>query len=171
MKLILNTFKAFMFFGLLFSGSFAMADGLGKLGFIYLSSEATDNGTTTKASRMIYDVGLYYKFQGGGWVLGGLYQNDGTTSNGESGSRTSYGVSGGYMANKDSGVYLIGTYFISSVMGTYTEGSGYQVDLGYKFTPRRIPLAFQFSYKHYDYSKFNHTDTLMDPYFVVMVDF
>ena len=145
---------------------------MGKLAFLYYSNESVDNGADSKASRMVYDVALYYKFQGGGWVLGGLYQSDATTTNGETGNRTSYGVSGGFMTRKDSGPYLLGTYFVSSVIGTYTKGgSGYQVDLGYKFTPKRIPLAFQFSYKHYDYSKYNHTDTKMDPYFVVILDF
>ncbi|UYL10270.1 hypothetical protein B9G69_006715 [Bdellovibrio sp. SKB1291214] len=171
MKLILDTFKAILFFGLIFNGAFAMADGMGKLALLYYSADSKDNGADSKSSRMVYDVGLYYKFQGGGWVLGGLYQNDSTSVNGVSTPRTSYGLSGGYMTNKEMGGYIIATYFISSVMGDYNEGSGYQVDLGYKFTPRRIPLAFQISYKNYDYPKFNHSDTKMDPYFVVILDF
>ncbi|MFM6929823.1 MAG: hypothetical protein ACKOX6_15240 [Bdellovibrio sp.] len=147
------------------------ADILAKAAFTYASHSTTDNGSATASTRMIYDVGLYYKFQGaGGWCAGALYQNDAQGGD-TSADRTSYGVSGGWMTPRDSGVYLLATYFVSSKYGDFTEGSGYQADLGYKFTPKSTPIAMQISYKHYDYSKFDHTDTYIDPYFVVMVDF
>ncbi len=119
---------------------------------------------------MIYDAGAYYKFQGGGWVLGALYQNDsqgGTTSV----NRTSYGASGGWMAPRDSGFFVIGTYFISSNYGDYKDGNGFQADLGYKFTPSKIPIGLQISYKSYSYSKYDHSDTYIDPYFIMVLDF
>ncbi len=156
--------------GVIFNSGFALADGMGKLGLFYNSSNSEDSGATSKSSRMVYDMGLYYKFQGSGWVLGALYQNDSTTTDSSSTPRTSYGPSAGYMTRKESGGYIILTYFISSTYGDYNEGNGYQVDLGYK-VPTKIPLAFQISSKEYTYSKWNHKDTKLDPYFVAIMDF
>lgn len=143
-----------------------------KAAFTYSSHNTTDaGGSSTSSSRTIYDIGVYYKFQGaGGWCAGGLYQSDAQGGD-QSANRTSYGVSGGWMTPRDSGFYLLGTYFITSKYGEMEEGNGYQADFGYKFTPKSTPIAMQISYKKYDYSKSNHTDTYIDPYFVVMIDF
>ncbi|MGE5084708.1 MAG: hypothetical protein ACM3MG_00300 [Bacillota bacterium] len=135
------------------------------------TSHSTGGNSTSATSRMIYDIGMYYKFQGaGGWCAGGIYQNE--AQGGDlSANRTSYGVSGGWMTPRDSGFYLLASYFVTSTYGDFSGGNGYQADIGYKFTPRKFPLAMQFSYKNYNYSKYDHTDTYIDPYFVVMVDF
>ncbi|HWU43678.1 MAG TPA: hypothetical protein VN132_09580 [Bdellovibrio sp.] len=143
---------------------------MGKVALTYTSHTDTTNGSSTKDSRTIYDIGGYYKFSGGGWVLGALYQND-SRGGDTSINRTSYGVSGGWMAPRDSGFFLIGTYFVSSTYGDFKDGNGYQADLGYKFTPGNIPIAMQISYKNYEYSKYNHSDTFIDPYFVIILDF
>ncbi|WP_413586127.1 hypothetical protein [Bdellovibrio sp. HCB274] len=148
----------------------ALAEGsFAKLAFFYNSNTAEESGSSSKTSRMVYDVSAYYMFQGSSWVLGALYQNENSSST-ASVDRTSYGVSGGYMTKKESGFYMLATYFVSSKYGDYDGGNGYQVDLGYK-VPTRIPLAFQISYKHFDYSKYDHSDTLLDPYFGVMIMF
>ncbi|WP_413576690.1 hypothetical protein ACLVWU_01480 [Bdellovibrio sp. HCB290] len=150
--------------------SVAFAEGsFAKLALYYSSKESEESGSTSKSTRMVYDVSAYYKFQGGGWVLGALYQND-NASETASVDRTSYGVSGGWMTPRESGFYLLGTYFVSSKYGDYDGGNGYQLDIGYK-VPTRVPLTFQFSYKHYDYSKYDHSDTLIDPYFGLMIMF
>jgi hypothetical protein len=170
MKTFLRSLKALVFLGVIFNSGLALAEGMGKLGLFYISATSEDSGVQSKTTRTMYDLGLYYKFQGSGMVLGALYQNDANASDSATVNRTSYGVSGGYMTRKDSGGYIIATYFISSTFGDYNEGSGFQIDLGYK-VPTKIPLAFQISYKSYDYSKWNHKDTKLDPYFVAIMDF
>lgn len=152
--------------------SHAMAANIfAKAAFTHTSHGTEDNGSSTASSRMIYDLGVYYKFQGaGGWCAGGLYQSDAQGGD-TSANRTSYGVSGGWMTPKDSGFYLLATYFVTSTYGDFSDGNGYQADIGYKFTPKKFPLAMQFSYKNYKYDKYDHADTYIDPYFVVMVDF
>ncbi|QDK43944.1 hypothetical protein DOM22_01575 [Bdellovibrio sp. ZAP7] len=170
MKTITRSLKALVFLCVLLNSGLALAEGMGKLGLLYMSSSSEDSGAESKSTRTLYDVALYYKFQGSPWVLGGLYQNDAQASDSTTVNRTSYGVSGGYMTRKESGGYLLATYFVSSTYGDYKEGSGFQIDFGYK-VPTKIPLAFQLSYKSYDYSKYNHKDTKLDPYFVVIADF
>lgn len=166
----------FFFVGLLLSAgssffsSYAMANGMGKIAGTYSSHTSTDGGGSSKASRMIYDVGAYYKFQGGGWVAGALYQND-SASGDLSANRTSYGASAGWMSPRESGFFVIGTYFISSTYEEFKDGTGYQIDVGYKFTPRQIPFGLQLSYKNYDYSKYDHSDTFIDPYFLMILNF
>ncbi|WP_413559556.1 hypothetical protein [Bdellovibrio sp. HCB209] len=171
MKTLKHYLTSLVFLGIGFVSQNALAEGsFAKMTFAYSSHESTDAGTSSKTSRLLYDIGAYYKFQGGGWVLGALYQNDAYTST-DTQNRTSYGVSGGYMTPRESGVYFLGTYFISSKLGdTYTEGTGYQIDLGYKF-PTKIPVVLQISYKMYDYSKFDHKDTYIDPQFGFMIMF
>ncbi|MEK2689700.1 hypothetical protein [Bdellovibrio sp. GT3] len=161
----------FAFFVSLLHSSQAFAEGsFAKLVFSYSSRSSEDGGTaSSKSTRMMYDLSAYYKFQGGGWVLGALYQNDAQTSDATV-DRTSYGVSGGWMTPRESGFYLLGTYFVSSKYGDFDGGNGYQLDLGYK-VPTRVPLVLQMSYKHYEYSKYDHSDTLIDPYLGFMIMF
>jgi hypothetical protein len=166
-------FTALTLIGLAFASEQASASGnyLGKVGISYTSHTSTDSGASTSTTRMIYDIGLDYKFAGGGgWCAGALYQKDAQGGN-ASVDRTSYGVSGGYMAPRDSGFFLIATYFVVSTYGDFSGGNGYQADLGYKFTPKNTPIFMQFSYKNYSYSKYDHSDTYIDPYIGVMLDF
>jgi len=151
--------------------SVAASTYFGKAAVSYSTRTATEGESSDTTTRTMYDIGLYYRFSGGGgWCAGALYQND--AQGGDSSvNRTSYGVSGGWMAPRDSGFYLMATYFVVSTYGDYNEGNGYQADLGYKFTPKNIPIGLQLSYKNYTYSKFDHSDKLIDPYFVLMFDF
>jgi hypothetical protein len=61
----------------------------------------------------------------------------------------------------------------TSVPGS-ASGWGYQIDLGYKFAIRRISFAPQISYKDYE-DKISDsstvTQTYIDPYFVIWIDF
>lgn len=144
----------------------AQADYMLKTAFSY-TSHSTDSSTGT---RMIYDIMADYRFAGGGWVTGATYQSDaqgGDTST----SRTSYGANAGWMDRKEFGLYLIGTYYISSNYTDFSGGSGYQADLGYKFTPKKTAFSMQFSYKHYSYTQPTHTDTYIDPYFALIFEF
>lgn len=162
MKLIIVLFAA------LFATQAHAMDGLGKLALTYSSSSMTTNGQTSSGSRMVYDLNVDYRFAGSGWVLGATYQ--GESQSPSSLSRTSYGVTGGFVDRKESGFFILGTFFASSTYGTMTGGTGYQIDGGYKFTPGKIPIGLQLSYKHYDYSKFDQSYSYIDPYFFVMVE-
>jgi hypothetical protein len=122
----------------------------------------------TSATRLMYDLNLSYKFKGGGWVAGGTYQGDSSGAVGQAtGGRTSYGATAGWVAPKEMGPFLLGTYFISSTVGSL-KGSGYQFDLGYKVTIGRIPVAFQMSYKKYSYSGGQLSQGFIDPYLAVL---
>ncbi len=145
-----------------------------KLGTVYMSE---DNGGNTN-SRLLLDLG-------GGWIaqsgltLGFLYASEkNNSSNGASADRTSYGPNIGYASKKETGWYAIGTYLLSTTTTTGFKGTGYQIDVGYKFQINKVSFAPQLSKKQYDYTTQDGNDLnptysegRIDPYFVVWIDF
>jgi hypothetical protein len=145
-----------------------------KLGASYMSQ---DNGGDTH-SRLLLDLG-------GGWIAnngftaGFLYANEkNTVSNGASADRTSFGPNIGYATKKDTGWYVIGTYFMSSTTTSELKGTGYQIDVGYKFIINKVSFAPQLSKKQFTYTSQYGNDLnptyeegRIDPYFVVWIDF
>jgi hypothetical protein len=148
---------------LIFSAPIAKADILLKSAAGYNSHSA--NGVSS--SRFMFDTCLGYKFKGGGWVLGGSYQNDSQGIPGSSNPRSSFGVTGGWVSPKGEGFYLLGTYYVSSKLGGYS-GSGFQGDLGYYVQIGKLPVGFQLSYKSFSYEGGSYNDSLIDPYFAVI---
>ncbi|HEY8270143.1 MAG TPA: hypothetical protein VIG33_04595 [Pseudobdellovibrionaceae bacterium] len=103
---------------------------------LYYGSVKVDDvnsGVTTHQSdsaSAIYDIKLGY-LMGEGLYLGGIYTSrseSALNASGTSGSAT--GASLGYMGS--GGFFLMGHYLLSATEGAYKNGTGLQVDLGYK---------------------------------------
>lgn len=155
----------------------AVADGYLKLGAMYMmGAEGSDEMNET--SRTLLDLGAGYVWPKG-WTLGALYgiekrkYGEGTTDL----ERTSYGPTVGWITRDSDGPYILGSYFLKSERNDY-EGTGYQVDLGYKFDLSKVALAMQVSYKGFEYTKSNgnsinppYKEKYLDPYFVLMIEF
>ncbi|NJL25607.1 MAG: hypothetical protein HC902_10820 [Calothrix sp. SM1_5_4] len=85
----------------------AFAAGYFRLSGIY-SSEETGQGTTTKSSRTLLDLGAGYTWSSG-FTLGGLYGTEKRESGDSSTDRTSLGPTIGYL-QKGGGFFALGTY-------------------------------------------------------------
>lgn len=152
----------------------AQAASYARLGAVYMSQ---DNGGDTH-SRLLLDLG-------GGWIanngftLGFLYASEkNNISNGTSYDRTSFGPNIGYASKKEEGWYVIGTYLLSSTTTTGLKGTGYQIDVGYKFQINKVSFAPQLSKKQFTYTTQDgndlhptYTEGRIDPYFVMWIDF
>lgn len=154
----------------------AFASGFVKAAGVYLSEES-GQGTLTKGTRTLIDIGGGYVSQQG-WTFGALYGMEKRKSGDTSTDRTSMGPSVGWITRKESGAYVIGTYFISSELSPNYKGSGYQFDLGYKFSVGKVALAMQISYKHFEYNKAGSAslepalvNNHIDPYFALLIEF
>jgi hypothetical protein len=105
------------------------------LNLYYGSSKVDDvySGVTTHESdgkTAIYDVKLGY-LPGSGLYLGGIYTSRSDNALNASGTAASaMGGSVGYMGSE--GFFIMGHYLVTATSGEYKEGSGVQVDLGYK---------------------------------------
>ncbi len=142
-----------------------------KLGTIYMA-ENTGSGST---SRLWLDIGGGY-LNPQGWNLGFLYSTEKSNyAGGSSVDRSSYGPTLGWSTTKDTGPYLLATYYLSSSKTNNSKGNGYQIDGGYKFALEKVSLALQLSQKHFKYDDQNgfagYTEDRIDPYFVVWVEF
>lgn len=101
----------------------------------YTSTKVEDknNGNTNQISdgtTSIYDIKLGY-LGGDGWYFGGIYNSRSDSALNASGTAGSaMGASLGYFGS--AGFFFMGHYMMNGTRGTYKEGSGIQVDLGYK---------------------------------------
>ncbi|WP_413287579.1 hypothetical protein [Bdellovibrio sp. HCB337] len=96
--------------------------------------ESKDTGgsatTSSDGSTAIYDIKLGF-LGGDGIYFGGIYTSRSESVLNQSGtSGSAMGASLGYMGS--AGFFLMGHYLMQAKLGDYSEGSGIQVDLGYK---------------------------------------
>jgi hypothetical protein len=103
---------------------------------LYYGSSKEDqkltDGTESKSgsTTAIYDIKLGY-LGGSGLYLGGIYTSHSSTPLDGSGTNGSaMGGSVGYFGS--TGFFIMGHYLVTGTYGKYTDGSGMQVDLGYK---------------------------------------
>lgn len=154
----------------------AFADGYLRLQGMYLSSE-TGTEPKTKTTRTLIDLGAGW-VSSNGWTLGALYATEKMKFDSHTSNRTSMGPTIGWVTRREAGPYILGTYFVTSEFDDGFEGTGYQFDLGYKFSIRRISLALQLSYRAFEYDEYDgnsvspaYTDKRIDPYFALWFDF
>jgi hypothetical protein len=97
----------------------------------YATEKIEDSGTTQSESKTgIYDIKLGKIFPRG-WYLGGLYTSESNSLLNQSGSSGSaLGASGGYFAGN--GLFAVAHYLLQASTSSAKEGSGYQLDFGYK---------------------------------------
>lgn len=162
-----------------FFSSLALADGYMRLSGMYMSSSyQLEDGSKVDGSRTMYDLSAGV-VNDKGWTIGVLYgtEKESSADGTQSMERSGIGPSGGWITTKDSGFYGLLTYFLNPTLGSY-KGTGYQLDVGYKFMIRKISFAPQFSKKHFAYDELNgqkispsYITDRFDPYFVVWVDF
>lgn len=118
------------------SRSYGRVGTLFDLSLYYGQSEATANpapGNSWTNTTAIYDIRAGYIAESGVY-FGGLYtsRSDNQVSlNTETGSST--GVGAGYFA--DNGFFLRGYYKFGDTFGNYSDGTGFQADLGYLLNP------------------------------------
>lgn len=164
------------------------AEVYAKPALMYLISGDESAGSKTNTQRQLIDLSIGYiaSFR---LAVGAIYaterkevQNVSTTN---STSRSSFGLSTGWVANSDPGVFLMGNYFFQSSFidsaNTY-KGNGYQVDAGIKFKVKSTSIALQLSYKSFDYGTLltggaettlsqHLVHTFLDPYFAMFFQF
>jgi hypothetical protein len=144
----------------------------------YKTYSEGDNGSSVDVTETYYDVNLDY-LGASGLLLGGIYSHMSREQGSSETARTAYGVSIGYT---DTSWFLRGHYFLSSEyeVGTnrkYTDGKGYQLDVGYWFQGfSKLKLGPQLTYRSLNYSKYNsqkadHTSTDLMPYFSLAIIF
>lgn len=162
---------------LCFSSARVLADGYFKFDGMYTFSKTKDGGGSSESTETLMNFGAGYISQKG-WVIGGLYATEKVKSGGQTVDRTSMGPTVGWISRRENGFFILGTYFISSEFGNGYEGSGYEIDLGYKFKIRKVALAPQLSYKNFEYGELNGAKisppdqlTKLDPYFVLLIEF
>jgi hypothetical protein len=170
-----NLIKAFLFVSFLLPG-FAHADGMLKLAAMYMAAKTDSGGTTSDSSRTLLDLNGAYLWPKG-WAAGLLYGMDNQKAGSSTLKRVSYGPSFGWVSRKENGAFVMLSYLFKSEYEDY-EGTGYQADLGYKFTVRKIAIVLQFSYKAFNYDKINGQklspplkETKLDPYFGLLFEF
>lgn len=96
--------------------------------YMYNSSTETTPGSNVETTSSIYDLKVGY-LMGNGLYLGGIYTIRRSESNNVETDGKAAGASLGYVAS--SGMFIQGHYLAMADVGSYKEGSGYQVDLGY----------------------------------------
>lgn len=156
------------------SGSPAFAAGYFRLNALYLSEE-TQQSSSSKTTRTLLDLGAGYTWPSG-LTLGGLYGTEKRKSDSSSTDRTSYGPTIGYMQSGE-GFFLLGTYFLMSDY-EQLDGTGYEVDAGYRFKVSSVGVGLQIAYKHFEYNKSNGASfsptikqNYIDPYFAIWLEF
>lgn len=129
---------------------------------MYTYSNVQNGTSIAAANRILGDAGLGIMFQGSPLFVGGLISYDSTTNSGASTDKdvfTSYGASMGLLTDT---IYMIVTYIASSqydqtassILTTFTGGSGFQFSVGYLFSiSQSMSLGPQFSYKSVNYSQ------------------
>jgi hypothetical protein len=154
----------------------AFADGYFKAGLLYQSDKSGSEGSSGGSTRQVMDFAAGY-LDPKGWMYGVLYSSDNYSSGGNSANRTAMGPSIGWMSPKDNGPYMAATYFYTATLSPMT-GSGFQLDLGYKFAVRRVAFGAQLSKKQITFDKANgnamspkYIEDKLDPYVVMVVTF
>lgn len=162
----------------LLSSTSAFADGYFKGGLLYQSDKSATEGSTGGTNRQLLELGAGY-LDDKGWMYGLMQSTDTYSSNsgGGSASRTAMGPSIGWMSSKENGPYGMFTYFYTATMDTMT-GSGFQIDVGYKFAVRKLAFGFQLSKKQITFDKSGgaamspkYIEDKIDPTFVMIVTF
>lgn len=135
------------------------ADGFFRLSTVYLTESDNQGGTTTTETRWPMDIYLGYLDQGG-WTIFGQYgtENDKSESGGtaSTSNRTTMALGIGYMARKDFGPFITGSYFLDNKLitnGTTYSGDGYQVALGIKMNVSRFFFTVELDYRNTTYKK------------------
>jgi len=119
----------------------------------FLCNQTRESGTSSADDNLyIYDLKLGYSM-GSGLYAGAIHSTrsrNGSAISGESGSAT--GASLGYQG--DSGLYLMGHYYLTGKFGDYNEASGVQADFGY-LTQVSGPFSVgvELSYRNIEYKK------------------
>jgi hypothetical protein len=147
-----------------------------KPSFLYQSS-SSGQATKSNQTRTILDATLTWVSQKG-WLVGGMYASDKTSYDGGSSDLTAMGPSVGWLSRKESGPYIVATYFYEAKLTTNLKGTGYGADLGYKFDIRKLSLGIQMSYRHYDFTKAGtatlspaYTKQTIDPEIALLFEF
>ena len=122
---------------------------------------ATTNNNTTEA---VGDIKLGY-LSSSGLYFGGIYTSRSNSFLNQSGTNgSSEGASIGYMAS--SGLFIMGHYLASSSYGTYSSGTGYQADIGYKAgMGNGVLLGAEITYRTATYKK-DSSNSSLDHYTV-----
>jgi hypothetical protein len=179
----MKTIRLAVFAALVGSGaSIAHADFMFRPAVTYTSDES-GTSPTTKTTRRVIDLGAGY-VSPGGWSLLAVYgmENRKVEAPGSSttGDRTSLGAGGGWTAGA-TGAYVDAVYFFQaeySVGSTNYKGTGWQVDLGYKFDVGRLQVGPQLTYRNFSYDKVNgatqspvYKQNNLDPMFALCLMF
>lgn len=116
------------------------------------SNTGSTNATVTgDSASSIYDIKLGYLMTSG-FYIGGLYTSRSNTITQTTTSGSATGVSFGYMGQ--AGLFVQGHYLMSATSGTYSEGSGMQLDVGYKAgVGSGLLLGAELTYRNIDYKK------------------
>jgi len=153
------------------------AGGYTRFSFMYLTEKIGVEGSAVETSRTLIDLGAGHLFNNG-FTLGGMYGSEKYDQSTQTSSRTGIGPTIGYMKNKSSGFFFLGTYFVNPTMTGGYKGTGTQLDVGYRFALDKISIAPQFSKKSFKYDEANGVeqnppliDDRIDPYFVVWISF
>ncbi len=161
----------------LFFAQSAFADGYLRFGGSYSTTKEGPESSTSDQSTTLLDIGGGLVSQSG-WTVGALYATKKVKSGSFTLDRTGIGPTLGWISRKDFGFYILGTYFLELERSDDLEGSGYQIDLGYKMSLGRIAFAPQLSYRDLKYDKrngqslgLNYVDKGIDPYFVFLFQF
>lgn len=154
----------------------AFADGYFKGALLYQNDKSGTEGAQGSTTRQVIDIAAGY-LDPKGWMYGLLYAMDSSSAGGGSLNRTAMGPSIGWMSMKDNGPYIMATYFYTAKMDPM-EGTGFGLDVGYKFAVRRIAFGFQLSKRTITYDKANgaamspkYVEDKLDPAFVMLVTF
>ena len=121
----------------------------------YKTSEEGPSGSETERTETYYDIRLGYGMTTG-LYFGGIYSGMTHEINDVEFTRSSYGASIGYVSD---GWFLMGHYFIKSEYevgsnAKYTDGSGFQADVGYWFKAfSQLSIGPQITYRTLSYEK------------------
>jgi hypothetical protein len=152
------------------------AAGYVRIDTMYMS-ESSGQGTSTDISRTLIDFGAGHLFANG-FTLGGMYGSEKINANTYTLDRTGIGPTIGYMTSKSKGFYGLATYFFNPTLTGGYKGTGYQLDLGFRFELEKVSIAPQLSKKHFSYDEVNGTpitppyeEDRIDPYFVIWISY
>jgi hypothetical protein len=155
-------------------GSFPRVSSAEQSGFafspaLFYFSYTTESATRTTTTFSFIDIRVGYQMTSG-FYLGGLYTTDSikteTPTSTTIGSITAYGPQIGYSAG---GWYVLGAYHVKSEYQVdettiYRAGSGYQVDVGYRFANGTWSFAPQMGYRFLEYSEDKNGNSLTNKY-------
>lgn len=171
------SFKNLLLVALLLLPVNVFAGGYTRIAFMYMSDKIGSEGSAVETSRTLIDFGAGHLFNNG-FSLGGMYGSEKYDQSTQTLSRTGIGPTIGYMKSKTQGFYFLGTYFINPTMTGGFEGTGTQLDVGFRFALDKISIAPQLSKKTFKYTKVNgidldptYIDDRIDPYFVIWIAF